>query len=155
MRKAGNPANYPRGVTVPIWLRVFALVLGLLFASPLVVSGIAGLRGTLRRGGVRTAEAQRSEEAFRLANRVAGMPWLIGGAIAAVGGIFGLALPSVGAVLTVLVIAVVGALAIAAAGGLLGHRAAAAVSVPVATSSPCAGCLCGGGADGCSVLSGN
>lgn len=134
---------------VPFWLRLFALVLGLIIATPLLLSGIGGLRGTLRRGGVRTVEARRSEGAFRVANRVAGLPWIVGGAIAAVGGLACLVVPGTASVLIVLIVALLGALVISFAGGMLGHRAAMAVPEPDPAPNPCAGCLCGGG--GCGV----
>lgn len=134
-------------MTVPLWLRVFAVVLGLLLATPLLVSGVAGMRGSLHRGsrlGVGTPEARRSDAAFELANRAAAVPALVAGGIAAVGGLLCLALPGTATVVTVLVLTVVGALVIATVGNVLGHRAAAALPPPQPVAGGCSGCLCGG-----------
>lgn len=131
-------------------LRIVLLVLLVAYGVPLGVVGLLGWRQRLPfagRFGVRTPAAARDEETFRLANRVAGLPSTVAGAVAVLGGIvaFGLT-TAVGSVVTA-AIGLVGAVLIARAGGVLGTRAAAAVPAPVPTpaASPCAGCLCGAG----------
>lgn len=115
--------------------------------SLIAVVGFLGLTGRLPRnrfGGVRTAETMRSDEAFRVANKVAGLPTLIGGLVGVLAGVAGFLMPGTGGVLTSVVIGVVGMLAITFAGGLLGHRAAAAVPDPEPElPAGCKGCQCG------------
>jgi len=138
---------------VVVLLRIVLLVLLVAFGVPLGVVGVLGWRQRLPRAGrlgVRTPAALRDDESFRLANRVAGLPGVVAGVVAALGGIaaFGLSAP-VGTVL-VAVIAFVGAVVIARAGGVLGTKAAAALPAPVpAAPAGCAGCLCGSG--GCAL----
>lgn len=126
-----------------------------LLGALLLVAGVAlltvGLLGWRRRlprnrfAGIRTPATLRSEAAFRAANHVAAPPVLAAGAVSAAGGalVFG----TVGPALTVIVGATgIGVVGLLVAGGLLGHRAAAAIPAP---TTGCAGCRCGGG--GCTT----
>jgi hypothetical protein len=119
------------------------LVLGLVVA----VVGLLGFRERLPRnrfGGVRTPATLRDDETFRVGNKVAGLPVAVGGWVGVIGG--GIALLLTGAATVVVaVVALVGMLVIAAAGGVLGHRAAEAVPAPKPElPAGCAGCQCGG-----------
>ena len=120
---------------------------------PLVVGlvvAVVGLLGFLERlprnrfGGVRTPATLRDDETFRIGNKVAGLPITVGGLVGVAGG--GVALLMTGAAtIVVAVIALLGMLFIAAAGGVLGHRAAEAVPAPKPElPAGCAGCQCGG-----------
>lgn len=129
------------------------VVVGALVVGAGVVLGVAGWlgsRGALPRNrfvGVRTPPAMASDDAFRLANRVAAPPLLAAAAVAVLGGVAVLAAPSVAASVVVLTVVGVGMLALTLAGGVLGSRAAATVlaaTVVKAPASPCAGCACGG-----------
>ncbi len=115
---------------------------------PLLIVGFLGLTGRLPRnrfGGVRTPATLRSDEAFRLGNKVAGMPTMAGGLIGLIAGAVAFSLTSTAGILTVSVIAVVGSLGITAAAGVLGNRAAAALPEPAPElPAGCAGCQCGG-----------
>ena len=92
---------------------------------PLVVGlvvAVVGLLGFLERlprnrfGGVRTPATLRDDETFRVGNKVAGLPIAVGGWVGVVGG--GVAMLMTGAAVFVVAgIALVGTLAIAAAGG--------------------------------------
>jgi len=110
--------------------------------------GLLGWRGKLPRdrgAGVRTTATLRSDEAFRLANRVAGLPTMVAGAVGVIAGIAGLLMPDTAGLLIATAIGLVGVFALVAGGGLLGHRAAAAVPPPApAPSGGCSGCACGG-----------
>jgi hypothetical protein len=116
-------------------------VLGALVAT----SGLLGLLERLpvnRFAGVRTAATMRDAETFRIANKVAGLPILAAGAIGVLGGVLGLTLPNGGLVAGLLGLA--GMIAIASAGGLLGHKAALTVPEPEPElPAGCAGCACG------------
>lgn len=119
------------------------LVVGLVVAA-------VGLLGFLERlprnrfGGVRTPATLRDDETFRVGNKVAGLPIAVGGLVGIIGG--GVALLTTGtAAIVVAVLALLGTLVIAAAGGVLGHRAAEAVPAPTPElPAGCAGCQCGG-----------
>lgn len=131
---------YPRGVTTA--LGVVLLVLGL----PLLAVGMLGLSGRLPRNrfaGVRTPASLRSEEAFRVANRVGGLPIAVAGALLGGGGVLVLASPGTAVALVVGLLALVGGVLLAMAGGTLGDRAASLVPQPVRAGG-CGGC-CGGG----------
>jgi uncharacterized membrane protein len=132
-------------------LRIVLLVLLVAYGLPLGVVGVLGWRERLSFGGrlgVRTPAAARDERTFRLANRVAGPPMAVAGAVAVLGGIAVLGLPTVAGTV-IAVIALVGAVLIARAGGVVGTRAAAQLPAPPTTPSACAGCVCGAG--GCAV----
>lgn len=117
----------------------------LLAGAALLTVGLLGWRRQLPRNrfaGVRTPATLRSDAAFRTANRVAAPPVLAAGAVCALGG--ALAFGTDGPALTVIVAVVaVGAVGLLLAGGLLGHRAAAALPPP---TRGCAGCTCRTGA---------
>lgn len=105
--------------------------------------GYLGLRGTLsleRGAGVRTAATLRSEEAFRVANRIAAVPTLAGAAVGVVAGVASLFIPATGGVITAAVLGLLGMFALLVGGGLLGHRAAEQVPAPVNAANPCASC---------------
>lgn len=114
--------------------------------------GLLGWRGALSRdrgAGVRTPATLRSDEAFRVANRVAGLPTMIAGVVGLAAGGAALAMPDALGTIVAVVVGVVGMFVLVAGGGLLGHRAAEAVPAPPAPVG-CGGCACGGG--GCGVL---
>lgn len=128
-------------------LRIVFLVVLVALGAPLVAVGLLGWRERLSvrgRLGVRTPAALRSDEAFRLANRVAGLPVLVAGVVAVLAGVVSFGTGS----LIVAVVGLVGSLVVARAGGVAGDRAA--VTLPAKTATPtalppgCAGCACGG-----------
>lgn len=128
---------------VPQILVTFALVIA---GVALFVVGLRGLRGTLPRNaylGVRTARSMRSDEAFTVANKVAGLPTMVSGALLAIIGVVTATFTETGLYLTLLVIGGLGAVLIIAAGGMLGHRAADALPDPEPEPKGCGGC-CGG-----------
>ncbi|GAA4550635.1 SdpI family protein [Amycolatopsis samaneae] len=117
-------------------------------------AGFLGLRERLTREssmGVRTRASMRSEEAFKLANRVAGLPILVGGAIGVLAGVAAIVMPTTAGLLAAAVAGVIGMFALVIGGGLLGTRAAATIPAPApAAPAGCSGCACGAG--GCGVL---
>ncbi len=123
-------------------------VLLLAAGAGLLTVGLLGWRRRLPRNrfaGVRTPATLRSDAAFVIANRVAAPPVLAAGGVCAVGG--ALALGASGPALFVIVtVAGAGAVGLVLAGGLLGHRVAAAMPSP---AGGCAGCTCCGG--GCTT----
>ena len=126
---------------------VLPVVLGLIGVA-FAAAGSLGVRGQLRRNrffGVRTKATLRDDEAFALANKVAGAPNLAAGAIALVAAVAAALNPAVG--LVVGLVGLVGSVVVAAAGGVLGHRAAEAM--PEQTPAGCGGCACAGA---CGVL---
>jgi hypothetical protein len=108
----------------------------------LAAVGLLGLRQRLPRNrfaGVRTAATLRDEDTFRLANRVAGLPIVVGGLVGLLAGIAGFAMP-----VLVVIVGALGMIAITAGAGVLGHRAALARPEPKrAVPAGCAGCACG------------
>ncbi|HEY3608948.1 MAG TPA: SdpI family protein [Pseudonocardiaceae bacterium] len=135
----------------PAALRIVLLLVLLALGVPLGVVGTLGWRQRLAREGrlgVRTTAAMRSDDAFRLANRVAGLPVLVAGVVAVFAGIAAFLLPNTVASVVATGIGLVGAVAIARAGGIVGDRAAGALPKPVPPQ--CAGCACGG----CAALGG-
>jgi hypothetical protein len=115
--------------------------------------GYLGWREKLPRdrgAGVRTAATLRSDEAFRVANKVAGMPTVVAGGVGVVAGVAGLLMPTTAGLITASVIGLLGMFALLAGGGLLGHRAASAVPAAPAPSG-CGGCACGAGGCGSGV----
>ncbi|MGM1059737.1 SdpI family protein [Saccharothrix sp. Mg75] len=127
---------------------VLPVVLGLIGVA-LGAVGFLGVRGALHRNrffGVRTKATLRDDEAFALANRIAGVPNLAAGAIALVAGAASAVNPAASLVIGLL--GLVGSLVVAGAGGVLGHRAAEAMPEPAPAG--CGGCACAGG--GCGVL---
>lgn len=114
--------------------------------------GFLGWRERLPRergAGVRTSATLRSDEAFRVANKVASVPTMAAGVVGVLAAAAGLAMPSALGTIIAAVVGLVGIFVLVAGGGLLGHRAATAVPAPSAPSG-CGGCGCGGG--GCSAL---
>ncbi|WIY04472.1 SdpI family protein [Amycolatopsis mongoliensis] len=126
------------------------VVLGLLVGF----GGFLGFRERLTREGgtgVRTQAALRSEEAFKLANRVAGLPTMAGGAISVLTGLAGLAMPTTGGLISAALAGVLAMLLLVMGGGVLGNRAALTVPAPApAAPAGCSGCACGAG--GCGVF---
>lgn len=126
------------------------VVLGLLVGF----GGFLGFRERLTREGgtgVRTEAALRSEEAFKLANRVAGLPTMAGGAIAVLTGLAGLAMPTTGGLVSAALAGVLAMVLLVMGGGVLGNRAALTVPAPApAAPAGCSGCACGAG--GCGVF---
>lgn len=148
-RPAGDQAvlahAYPGGVH---FVALIPIVLGVIVGW----SGLLGWRERLPRSrgaGVRTAATMRSDEAFRVANKVAGLPTLVAGLVGVLAGVAGWFMPTTAGSIIALVIGVVGMFVLVAGGGLLGHRAAEAVPAPV--SAGCSGCACGG----CAALTRN
>src|SRR5699024_467199 len=134
--RALGHSTYRGGVFV---VALVPIVFGVLVAW----GGFLGLRGTLSRArgpGVRTAATLRSEEAFHVANRIAALPTLAGGAVGVLAGAAGLFVPTTGAMLTAALLGLVGMLVLVTAGGLLGNRAAERVPAPQPAASPCASC---------------
>ncbi|MBV9728606.1 MAG: SdpI family protein [Pseudonocardiales bacterium] len=132
-------------VSVSALLGVVLLVAG----GGLLTVGLLGWRRRLPRNrfaGIRTPATLRSEAAFSAANRVAAPPVLAAGTVCAAGG--ALALGTGGPALTAIVaVAGVGAVGLLLAGGLLGHRVAAAMPAP---KGSCGRCTCRGG--GCTAV---
>jgi hypothetical protein len=134
---------------------VFAIALVPIVLGVLVgFGGFLGFRERLTREGgtgVRTEAALRSEEAFKLANRVAGLPTMAGGAISVLTGLAGLAMPSTGGLISAALAGVLAMLVLVMGGGVLGNRAALTVPAPApAAPAGCSGCACGAG--GCGVF---
>jgi hypothetical protein len=100
---------------------------------------------------VRTAATLRSDEAFRVANKVAGLPMLLAGAVMAAGGLLAATMVDAPTLVTVAVVVVVGPCAMAVAGGQLGHRAALAVPDQPATGAGGCGGVCAGCTLSCHV----
>jgi hypothetical protein len=108
------------------------------------VVGVLGWRERLPRnrfGGVRTPATLRSERAFRVANKVAGPPLAVAGAIGVLSGLAGLTT----GLLVIMIVGLAGLAGITIAGGVLGHRAAEAVpEEKPELPEGCRGCQCGG-----------
>lgn len=116
-------------------------------ASALATVALASLRERLPRNrwaGVRTPSSLASEDAFRLANKVAGLPLLAAAVFLALGAAASLGLD--GALrLTAVPMCVVAALVTAVAGGALGSKAASSVAASAHDCAPqrcatCTGC---------------
>ncbi|MFC5285550.1 SdpI family protein [Actinokineospora guangxiensis] len=116
----------------------------------LLAIGTLALTGRLPRNrfaGVRTAATLRSDEAFRVGNKVAGLPTVVAGAVGILGALAAWATQP----LMVTIIALAGLLTLSVGGGVLGSRAAAAVPEPEPElPAGCKGCQCGAG--GCGVF---
>lgn len=132
-------------------LAAVPVLAGLLIAA----IGLLGLRERLPRNrffGVRTAATLRGDDTFRLANRVAGLPTLVGGLVGIVAGLAGVLMPGTAGLVACVLLGLAGMLAITIAAGALGHRAALALPEPAPELPPgCAGCACGN----CPVISGS
>lgn len=112
--------------------------------------GFLGFSGRLRRtgfAGVRTPASLRSDEAFAVANKVAGLPTMAAGVVAIAGGAAALAMPTMMASVIAAALGIVGLLVLVGAGGALGNRAAAALP-DQEQQSGCGGCACGAGGCG-------
>ena len=134
------PGRYPYSCRVLV-IAFVPILLGAVVAW----GGLLGVRERLTREGgtgVRTQAALRSEEAFRLANRVAGLPTTAGGVVGILTGLAGLAMPTTAGLVGAAVVGLIAMFALAAGGAVLGNRAAAAVPAPAPAG--CAGCACGG-----------
>ncbi|TNC27253.1 SdpI family protein [Amycolatopsis alkalitolerans] len=120
-------------------IALIPVVLGLVVAW----GGLLGWREKLadRGAGVRTEATLRSEDAFRIGNKIAGLPTIVAGVVGIFAGVAGLVMPTTAGTITATVVGVVGMFALVVAGGLLGHRAALTVPEPVPAG--CAGCSCG------------
>ncbi|MFD9889598.1 SdpI family protein [Amycolatopsis sp. NPDC059027] len=133
---------------------IAAALVPILLGAVVGWGGFLGLRERLTREsstGVRTRASMRSEEAFKLANRVAGLPTLVGGVIGVVAGVAALVMPTTAGLLAAAVAGVLGMFVLVIGGGVLGNRAAATVPAPApAAPAGCSGCACGAG--GCGVL---
>lgn len=127
-------------------LPLVSVVCGLAFA----VLGFLGMSERLPRnrfGGVRTSATMRSDETFRVGNKVAGLPLMVAGLVGVLGGGAAFLMPSRAGSIAAVAIGLLGMFVIVAGGGLLGHRAAEQVREPVPAG--CGGCACGGG--GCAA----
>ena len=130
------------------------LVLGsllVLAGAALLAVAVLGARSRLRRNrwaGVRTHTTLRSEAAFALANRAAAAPNGAAGVIALAGGaaLFAGANGTLGWVL--FTVSTVGLVALAGLGGVVGDRAAAALSEESGLPS------CAGSCAGCDLVAG-
>ncbi|WP_307642509.1 SdpI family protein [Nocardia uniformis] len=114
-----------------------ALILFVL-AAIAVVTGVLGLTGKLpgnRYFGVHTQEALASEEAFRLANRVAGPTSVGAGILLAAGGVVALVAGGIAAVAVPIVTVVIGFLTLGA-----GANAAAQAIAGLAPAAEVGGC---------------
>lgn len=131
-------------------MNILLAVVQALVGGTFVTIGALGLRGRLPRNrffGVRTKASMRDDEAFALANRVGGVPNVAAGVVALVCAVAVLFAPTAVSAVVIALIGLIGAVAVGLAGGLLGHRAAAAMPEPA--DSGCGGCACAGA---CGVL---
>lgn len=131
--------------TVPLPIVVAVSVVLILVGAALAVIGWRGLQEKLPRNrfaGVRTPATLRSDEAFRVGNRAAGLPTMVSGVIGILTAValLGLSGP---AQWVALAIGVLGVFGLVAAGGVLGTRAAALVPDKPARKIGCAGQCCG------------
>ena len=137
---AGRKTHTIEGVLV---LAAVPVLAGLVIAAV----GLLGFQERLPRNrflGVRTAATLRDEDTFRLANRIAGLPTMVGGLVGIVAGTAGALLPGTAARVACVIIGLAGMLAITVAAGALGHRAALAIPKPARTvPAGCGGCQCG------------
>lgn len=139
-----NPgAGPPRSSPYPAWVLVVAVVLFVL-ALAAIGCGLAALIGRLPRNrwvGIRTPHTMRSDEAFRVANKVAAPTTITAGILLAVGGAGALLFDGVLATVAV-VVAVVAGVITAGNGGTLGNRAAEAITAAAGGAGGC-GHSCG------------
>lgn len=119
----------------------------LIIGAVITVVGWLGLAERLPRnrfGGVRTSATLRSDEAFRVANKVAGLPIMVAGLVGVLGGGAAYLMPDTGGALASTILGTAGMLAITIGGGVLGHRVARAGRDPEpAPPAGCGGCACG------------
>ncbi|ACU98898.1 SdpI family protein [Saccharomonospora viridis] len=127
-----------------IVLALIPAVLGVLVGW----GGFLGWREKLPRSrgaGVRTEATMRSDEAFRVANRVAGLPTMIAGGVGVFSSAAALAMPDTLGTIMAVVFGVLAVFLLVAGGGVLGHRAASAVPAPAKSAAGCGSCACCGG----------
>lgn len=120
---------------------IFA-ALALVLSLVCLTAGVLGTASRLPRNrwlGVRSAETLQSDEAFVLANRVAGPGVICAGLVLAMGGALAAALGG-GAGLAVAVATIAVGIAIAGLVGSLGIRAAAAAPEPASDCGVSGGC---------------
>ncbi|MEV0237279.1 SdpI family protein [Nonomuraea sp. NPDC050786] len=104
-------------------------VLPLLLVFTGLAAGVVGCLGLAERlprnnvAGVRTPSTMRSDRAFRVANKAAGVPTLTGGGVALAGAVAAWLLPTEEGALTAVIVAVAGMLALTILGGVMGVRA--------------------------------
>lgn len=141
-------AAAPQSDVAPFALRLVLLLVLLAIAVLLGSTGYLGWRGRLTlagRLGVRTTSALTDWESFELTNRVAGLPTLVAGLIAAFSGAAAFGLSTLLGSVVAAGIGLVAAIALTAAGGVLGDRAAKVMLASRQTSpASCGGCACGG-----------
>lgn len=137
-------------ILVPVAASTIPGAVLLVAAAALGTVGLLGWRRRLPRNrfaGIRTPATLRSDAAFAAANRVAAPTVLAAASVCAIAGT--LALGAHDAMLTVIVaVAGAGTVGLLIAGGLLGHRVAAAM--PPSPAAGCSGCECGGAGCGAS-----
>ena len=119
-------------ISVVLW------VLGVI----VLATGIASLLGLLapnRWVGIRTAEALKNEDTFRLANKIAAPTTLLAGVLLAGAG---LAIYALGGILGAFVacVAIITAIVAAGFGATIGSRAAKAQATAGACGQACGGC---------------
>ena len=133
-------------------LVVFLALIPILGGVLIGWGGYLGWRGRIPRDrgtGVRTWATLRSDEAFRVANKVAGLPTMTAGCIGVVAGGAAFIMPDTLGILLAVGFGVLGMIVLIGAGGMLGHRAAVAVGDPEpAAAGGCGGCACGAGGCG-------
>jgi uncharacterized membrane protein len=136
---------------VAVILRIVLLAVLVCYGVPLAFVGVLGWRQRLSlsgRLGVRTPAALRDYETFQLANRVAGPPGMVAGAVAVLGGLAAFALTTVAGTVMAAAIGLVGSVVIGRSAGVLGDRAAAAVPEREPMGCGSGGCACGAGGCG-------
>jgi SdpI/YfhL protein family len=140
---AGEITGRAAGILTSVRTSALLGVMQLLAGAGLLTVGLLGWRRRLPRNrfaGIRTPATLRSEAAFSAANHVAAPPVLAAGAVCLASGALSLGMDG-GPVLAVIVgIAGAGTIGLLLAGGLLGHRLAAAMPPP-----GCRECTCRGG----------
>jgi uncharacterized membrane protein len=133
----------PHNIECVFLLAAVPVLAGLLIAAV----GCLGLRERLPRNryfGVRTTASLRDDQTFRLANKIAGLPALVGGLVGILSGVAAFLMPGTGGLVLAVLIGLAGLLAITVGGGVLGHRAALALPQPKPpVPAGCGGCACG------------
>lgn len=92
--------------------------------------GVVGYLGLIERlprnniAGVRTRSTMRSDAAFRVANKAAGVPTLAGGIVALAGGVVGWFVPAETGLAVVVIVVLVCVLVLVIIGAMMGVRAA-------------------------------
>lgn len=141
-------AAAPASDAAPFALRVVLLVVFLAIAALLGRTGYLGWRGRLTlagRLGVRTEAALTDWESFELTNKVAGLPTLVAGVIAAFSGAAAFGLSTLLGTLVAAGIGLLASIGLTVAGGVVGDRAAKVMLASKPTSpASCVGCACGG-----------